>query len=231
MAKYYITPTLLNSWQYNIKNGTLEDFIKVLNKEEFEPSESILKGFKYEKYMQKNFEETLNGAYQVKVSKEYGDYLLYGIIDCLKGGIIYDYKYTQNYEVGKFFNNYQTLMYLEMVPEAKKMIYLITNKFDKEIIQGKFIEPVIRICEECEKIDIPVENRIDGLYEVCSRCGYENKVSSRNKYKYEIGDIFREEYTKDMFPETMDSILHKFEQWLKQYNLFDLYTEKWKCKY
>ena len=45
------------------------------------------------------------------------------------------------------------------------------------------------------------------------------------------GDIFREEYTKDMFSETIDSILHKFEEWLKQYNLFDLYTEKWKCKY
>ena len=193
MAKYYITPTLLNSWQYNIKNGTLEDFIKVLNKEEFEPTESILKGFEYEKYMQENFEETLGGAYQVKVSKEYGDYLLYGIIDCLKGGIIYDYKYTKNYEVGKFFNNHQTLMYLEMVPEAKKMVYLITNKFDKT--------------------DYPDLNFKD--------------ISN---IEYEVGDIFREEYTKDMFPETMDSILHKFEEWLKQYNLFDLYVEKWKCK-
>ena len=28
MAKYYITPTLLNSWQYNIKNGTLYKSIK-----------------------------------------------------------------------------------------------------------------------------------------------------------------------------------------------------------
>ena len=194
MAKYYITPTLLNSWQYNIKNGTLEDFIKVLNKEKFEPTESILKGFEYEKYMQENFEETLRGAYQVKVSKEYGDYLLYGIIDCLKGGIIYDYKYTKNYEEGKFFNNHQTLMYLEMVPEAKKMVYLITNKFNKT--------------------EYPDLNFKD--------------VS---KVEYEVGDIFREEYTKDMFPETMNSILHKFEQWLKQYNLFDLYTEKWKCKY
>lgn len=194
MAKYYITPTLLNSWQYNIKNGTLENFIKVLNKEEFEPTESILKGFEYEKYMQENFEETLGGAYQVKVSKEYGNYLLYGIIDCLKGGIIYDYKYTQNYEVGKFFNNYQTLMYLEMVPEARKMIYLITNKFNK-------IE-----CPDMEFKDI-------------------------SKIEYEVGDIFKEEYTKDMFPETIDSILQKFEQWLKQYNLFDLYVEKWKCKY
>lgn len=195
MTKYYITPTLLNSWQYNIKNGTLEDFIKVLNKEEFEPSESILKGFEYEKYMQENFEETLNGAYQVKVSKEYGDYLLYGIIDCLKGGIIYDYKYTKNYEVGKFFNNHQTLMYLEMVPEAKKMVYLITNKFEQKA-----------------HISVPIDN--------------ENVATVETTV-----EIFREEYTKDMFPETMNSILHKFEQWLKQYNLFDLYKEKWKCKY
>ena len=194
MAKYYITPTLLNSWQYNIKNGTLEDFIKVLNKEEFEPSESIQKGFEFEKYMQENYEETKGGAYQVKVSKEYGDYLLYGIIDCLKGGIIYDYKYTNNYEVGKFFNNHQTLMYLELVPEAKKMVYLITNKFDKT-----------------DYPDITFQNT--------------------DKITYDVGDIYREEYTKDLFPETIDSILNKFETWLKQYNLFDTYAEKWKCKF
>ena len=112
MAKYYITPSLLNSWQYNIKSGTLEDFIKVLNKEEFEPSANILKGFEFEKYMQENYSVTKGGAYQVKVSKEYGDYLLYGIIDCLKDGIIYDYKYTQNYEVGKFFNNHRECLFI-----------------------------------------------------------------------------------------------------------------------
>lgn len=194
MAKYYITPTLLNSWQYNIKNGTLEDFIKVLNKEQFEPTESILKGFEYEKYMQENYKETLNGAYQVKVSKEYGDYLLYGIIDCLKGGIIYDYKYTKNYEVGKFFNNHQTLMYLEMVPEAKKMIYLITNKFNK--------------------IEYP-----------------DIEFKTTAKIEYEVGEIFREEYTKDLFLETIESVLHKFIEWLKTYNLYELYAKKWKCKY
>lgn len=193
MAKYYITPTLLNSWQYNIKNGTLEDFIKVLNKEQFEATENILKGFAYEKYMQENYSETLGGAYQVKVSKEYGDYLLYGIIDCLKGGIIYDYKYTANYEVGKFFNNHQTLMYLEMVPEAGKMVYLITNKFEK------------------------IENA-------------DNNFKDIKSVTYDIGDIFREEYTKDLFPETIESVLHKFIAWLKAYNLYDLYTEKWKCK-
>lgn len=194
MAKYYLTPTLLNSWSYCIKNGTLEDFIKVLNKEPFEDTESIIKGYQFEAYMQENYEETKNGAYQVKISKEHGDYLLYGIVDCLKGGIIYDYKYTKNYDVGKFFNNHQTLMYLEMIPEASKMVYLITNKF--------------------EKIEYA-----------------DNNFQDIKNVEYEVGDIFKEEYTKDMFPETIDSILHKFEEWLKQYNLFDLYAEKWKCKY
>lgn len=194
MSKYYITASLLNSWQYNIKNGTLEDFIKVLNKEQFEPSESIVKGYEFEAYMQENYKETLNGAYQVVVSKEYGDYLLYGKVDCLKSGIIYDYKYTKNYDVGKFFNNHQTLMYLEMIPEASKMVYLITDKFE---------------VEDYADIDYMDTDRID----------------------YTVGDIFREEYTKDMFPETMDSVLHKFETWLKTYNLFEVYAEKWKCKY
>lgn len=45
------------------------------------------------------------------------------------------------------------------------------------------------------------------------------------------GNIFKEEYTKDMFPETIESVLHKFEQWLKIYDLYDIYAEKWKCKY
>ena len=168
--------------------------LKVLNKEQFEQTESIQKGFEYEAYMQENYKETLGGAYQVKVSKEYGDYLLYGIIDCLKGGIIYDYKYTANYEVGKFFNNHQTLMYLEMVPEAKKMIYLITNKFNK-----------------VEYPDI--------------------EFKSIEKVEYEVGEIFKEEYTKDLFPETIETVIHKFEEWLKMYGLYETYTEKWKCKY
>ena len=62
-AKFLITASLLNSWIYNINNGTLEDFIKVLNKEQFEITENIKKGFEYEAYMQENYEETLNGAY------------------------------------------------------------------------------------------------------------------------------------------------------------------------
>lgn len=211
-CKFYITPTLLNSWSYCIKNGTLEDFIKVLNKEEFEPSESIIKGYEFEAYMQENYEETKNGAYQVVIQKEHGDYLLYGKVDCLKGGIIYDYKYTKNYDVGKFFNNHQTLMYLEMVPEAIKMVYLITNKFEKQNISSELLQALS-----------DTDNKHNDM------CEENDLIIPKNSII--IGDIFREEYTKEMFPETTDSVLHKFETWLKQYNLFELYAEKWKCKY
>lgn len=192
-CKYYITASLLNSWQYNLNNGTLEDFIKVLNKEKFEPTESILKGFAFERYMQENYKETLDGAYQVKLSKECGDYLLYGIVDCLKGGIIYDYKYSGSYEVGKFYNNYQTAMYLALVPEAKKMVYLITNKFN-----------------EIEYPDIDFQ--------------------SVAKVDYEVGDLFREEYERDAIIEPIEITVNKFINWLKQMDLFTLFTEKWGCK-
>lgn len=192
-CKFYITASLLNSWQYNLNNGTLEDFIKVLNKEEFEPTEAILKGFAFEKYMQENYKETLDGAYQVKLSKECGEYLLYGIVDCLKGGIIYDYKFSGSYEVGKFFKNYQTTMYLELVPEARKMVYLITNKF-----------------EEIEYPDIDFQ--------------------SVAKIEYEVGNLFREEYERDAIIEPIEITVNKFISWLKQMDLYTLFTEKWGCK-
>lgn len=171
-CKYYITASLLNSWTYNLNNGTLEDFKKVLNKEQFEPTEAILKGFAFEKYMQENYKETLNGSYQLRLSKECGDYLLYGILDCLKGGVIYDYKFSQNYEVGKFFGNYQTAMYLELVPEARKMVYLITNKFDSDNeIAGDIFREEYERSSVVEPIEITVSKFINwlkqmNLYEV-----------------------------------------------------------------
>mgnify|MGYP005778849433 CR=1 FL=1 len=45
------------------------------------------------------------------------------------------------------------------------------------------------------------------------------------------GEIFREEYTKDLFPETIESVIYKFITWLKTYDLYKTYTTKWKCKY
>ena len=98
MKKYLITASLLNSWKYAIspdnEYGTLEDFKNVLAKVPFEPTEAIMNCFKFEQFMMDNYEPTKNGCYQVKLSKNIttkpGSYLLYGILDCLKAGTIYD---------------------------------------------------------------------------------------------------------------------------------------------
>ena len=53
--------------------------------------------------------------------------LLYGRLDCLKAGQVYDIKYSSSYERGKFFTSTQHPTYLEIVPEAKSFTYLVSN--------------------------------------------------------------------------------------------------------
>lgn len=144
MKKYLITPSLLNSWKYAVsldnEYGNLEDFIKVLSRQPMESNESIELGFKYEDFMINNYEPTKRGCYQVKLSKiittKTGNYVLYGRLDCLKAGKIYDYKYTESYDVGKFYGNYQTPIYFELTPEATEFEYIICNNYK----EGKTLE-------------------------------------------------------------------------------------------
>lgn len=137
--KYLITPSLLNAWKYAIslenEYGNLEDFKKVLSRETQETTEVQQLGYDFEDYMIKNYEPTKNGCYQVKLYKnittDTGTYVLYGRLDCLKAGIIYDYKYTSSYDVGKFYGSYQTLIYFELCEEAYQFCYLVSNNFKK----------------------------------------------------------------------------------------------------
>lgn len=158
MSKYLITPSLLNSWKYAIslenEYGNLEDFKKVLSREQFESNEAIELGFKFEDFMIKNYEPTKNGCYQVKLSKNIttntGEYVLYGRLDCLKAGTIYDYKSTGSYDVGKFYGSYQTLIYFELCPEANEFIYLICNNYK----EGKIPQELNLYQESYTRVDI-----------------------------------------------------------------------------
>ncbi len=80
--------------------------------------------------------------------------MLYGRLDCLKAGVIYDYKFSSRYEVGKFYNNFQTSMYLELVPEAYKMSYIIT-KTDKFNVDDIYVEEYRR--EEARPIKLDID--------------------------------------------------------------------------
>lgn len=170
---YLITASLLNAWHRlitpNLWDKDIEEekaeFMRVLNREPTPINEYIEKGFAFEKWCEENFKETKGGVYQVTIQKEMGDYLLYGRLDCLKAGVIYDYKFSSRYEVGKFYDNYQTPMYFELVPEAYKMSYIITrtDKFDTNDI----------LFEEYKREEVrPIKPDIDLFMDWIANNGY-----------------------------------------------------------
>lgn len=58
------------------------------------------------------------------------EFLLYGRLDALRAGEIFDIKYSGSYERGKFFSSTQHPMYFRLVPEAYDFVYLISNGYD-----------------------------------------------------------------------------------------------------
>jgi len=68
---------------------------------------------------------------QYKASKEIvvGDmtFLLYGRLDALKAGTIYDIKFSRSYERGKYIDSTQHPVYFELIPEAQRFTYLVSN--------------------------------------------------------------------------------------------------------
>jgi len=73
--------------------------------------------------------------------------LLYGRLDALKAGRIYDIKFSRKYERGKFIDSTQHPMYLELVPEANSFSYLVSNGSEvwTETYRRDEVQPIIPI--------------------------------------------------------------------------------------
>lgn len=71
------------------------------------------------------------GILQCRVSREIEvsgyDILLYGRLDALLAGKIYDIKFSKSYDVGKYIDSTQHPTYFELLPEAKEFTYLVSN--------------------------------------------------------------------------------------------------------
>jgi len=129
------------------------DFLKTLSREKFEPNEAMQKGIDFEDAI--NFysqdrshlsEETCKlpcsntifdlanivkgGFWQQSVKKEIKvgnqEFLLYGRTDVIKRDTIYDIKFTGNYELGKFLDSSQHLIYL-YCSDLPNFSYLISD--------------------------------------------------------------------------------------------------------
>lgn len=130
----------------------MSEFMSVLRREPTPTTEAMQNGIKFENLVtsiingcaspteqwysaaEKIARRCSGGVLQYKAKKavEVGgmSLLLYGRLDCLKAGEIIDIKFTKNYDAGKFFSSTQHPVYLEMIPEAQRFSYLVSNGND-----------------------------------------------------------------------------------------------------
>lgn len=150
MKRYLITTSLLNSWDYllNVDDEYYEknfkEFLGTLRREKFEPNKYMQAGLDFEDEAiagrVKGISEIIKGgSYQVRAMKdiEVGGrmFLVYGKIDVLKAGTIFDIKLVNNpsrFDVGRFYNSFQHHTYMDIIPEANDFTYLIGMKNTKQ---------------------------------------------------------------------------------------------------
>lgn len=53
--------------------------------------------------------------------------VLYGRLDVLKAGTVYDTKFSKGYEKGKYLSSTQHPTYFELIPEANTFEYIVSN--------------------------------------------------------------------------------------------------------
>ena len=168
MQRYLITQSLISSWNYffdcreGCEDDAEEEFMRALRREKDEPTEAMLNGIAFENavYDQANgipytgerwtegvkaVSSLLIGAqFQVRLSRELqiGDmtFLVYGILDGLKAGTIYDVKFMNKSMAsvdiyGKYLNSPQHSFYFYLVPEASMFKYLVSDGNDLYVEQ------------------------------------------------------------------------------------------------
>lgn len=164
MDRYLMTQSLISSWAYMFdcyegqEENANAEFERVLRRERTETTPEMQNGLDFERavYLQaagakrenipewergiRSVASIIRGAQtQVKASKEIEvcgmRFLVYGILDALKAGIIYDVKFTNKGLgkadiYGKYLDSPQHPFYLYLVPEATEFKYLVSDGED-----------------------------------------------------------------------------------------------------
>ena len=164
MGRFLITKSLLSSWGYTFdcmegkEEEAYEDFLHALRREETPTPEAAQAGIDFENTVYsvaagqptvirpgwedgvRKLSAILRGAQvQVRVQRDIQvdgvDYLVYGVLDAIKAGVIYDVKYksksfSQLELAGSYRDNPQHPAYLYMVPGAREFQYLVSDGED-----------------------------------------------------------------------------------------------------
>lgn len=164
MTRYLITKSLIESWAYcfncyeTAAEGAYRDFLATLRREPQETSEDAQNGIAFENDVyalvqdapcvsNSEWEEgarrvanELAGArLQFRTERELSccgmDFLVYGVLDGLRAGVIKDVKYSNTAFSsadlqGKYLNCSQHPCYFYLVPEAYRFDYLVSDGTD-----------------------------------------------------------------------------------------------------
>lgn len=170
--KFHLTQSLLSDWQYSfVMEDGYERFVKSLNRVPKKPTEKMLNGVAFEGCVN----STLNGAFIPEDHKWYkpvmelAKYLhgsqqqvalkrdiivegvcfeLFGVLDFLRAGVIYDTKFSDSYRLDKYLHSPQHPMYFYLVPEARRFEYLSCD--------GKFVYKETYYPEDTEPIELTI---------------------------------------------------------------------------
>lgn len=129
-----------------------QEFLTVLKREPTPTNEAMQNGIEFEDLVQAVLDgdadeshSWYNAARKVaqKVSGGLAQYrakaeteidgirvLLYGRLDWLRAGVIYDTKFSKSYDRGKYIDSTQHPMYLAIIPEATEFVYIVSNGSD-----------------------------------------------------------------------------------------------------
>lgn len=153
--QYLMTQSLLNSYLYQFKclddyaEEAHKSFLNCLNRIQTPTTDAQQKGINFEKWVYHACDHEVDRTVkEIDCAAHIAEYVkggtrqyiahkdmevsglnlfLYGRLDVLKAGTIYDIKFTKSYSVGKFFDSPQHPFYLELIPEAKNFMYLVSN--------------------------------------------------------------------------------------------------------
>lgn len=127
----------------------MEEFMQTLRREPTPPNEAMQNGIKFEDTVTaivrgrstgnekwhdaaaQIAERVRGGVAQFRVNKtiEFDGItlVLHGRLDWLRAGEIIDVKFSKSYDRGKYYTSTQHPMYFELVPEATRFTYLVSN--------------------------------------------------------------------------------------------------------
>lgn len=125
------------------------EFLQALRREPGEQTEAMRNGIEFEDLVTDIINEDVDaehkwfeaaarvarfvkgGLLQYKAKKELTvsgvKVLLYGRLDVLKAGEVIDIKFSKGYERGKYISSTQHPTYLELIPEAERFTYVVSN--------------------------------------------------------------------------------------------------------